>query len=217
MSIFSRFKDIISSNINSMLDDAEDPEKLIRLMLREMEETLVELKSGCAATMAKASKAAQAEREAEEEVVQWDKRAELALRAKREDMAREALAEKLQAQERLAQLAKNREEYERLVDKCRDDIRTLEERIAHTRDRRRLLVERHNQARMRHQAHRTINAADNSDAMRRFNDLEQRINRMENEAELSAPRPAPHSAFRDMERDAAIEDELAALRRRMGE
>ena len=54
MSIFSRFKDIISSNINSMLDDAEDPEKLIRLMLREMEETLVELKSGCAATMAAA-------------------------------------------------------------------------------------------------------------------------------------------------------------------
>ena len=51
--------------------------------------------------------------------------------------------------------------------------------------------------------------------MRRFADLEQRINRMENEAELSAPRPAPHTAFRDMERDAAVEDELAALRRRM--
>ena len=130
-------------------------------------------------------------------------------------MAREALAEKIQAQERLAQLAGNREEYERLADKCREDIRMLEERIVNTRDRQRLLVERHHQARMRHQAHRTINATDNSDAMRRFADLEQRINRMENEAELSAPRPAPHTAFRDMERDAAVEDELAALRRRM--
>ena len=215
MGIFSRFKDIISSNINSMLDDAEDPEKLIRLMLREMEETLVELKSGCAAAMAEADKAARIEREAEEEVAQWDRRAELALRPNRGDMAREALAEKIQAQERLAQLAGNREEYERLADKCREDIRMLEERIVNTRDRQRLLVERHHQARMRHQAHRTINAADNSDAMRRFADLEQRINRMENEAELSAPRPAPHTAFRDMERDAAVEDELAALRRRM--
>ena len=215
MGIFSRFKDIITSNINSMLDDAEDPEKLIRLMLREMEETLVELKSGCAATMAEADKAAKVEREAEEEVRQWERRAELALRADREDMAREALAEKIQAQEKAAQLTRNREEYDHMVDKCREDIQILEERIVNTRERQRLLIERHNQARMRHQAHQTISSADNADVMRRFAELEQRINRMENEGELSTPRPSCHSAFRDMERDAAIDEELAALRRRM--
>ena len=91
MSIFSRFKDIVSSNISSMLDKAEDPEKLIRLMLREMEETLVELKAGCAATMAEAAKARRSLDEAAEETAQWEHRAELALRAGREDMAREAL------------------------------------------------------------------------------------------------------------------------------
>lgn len=185
-------------------------------MLREMEETLVELKSGCAAAMAEADQGRAHRTRSGGRGRPVGQTAELALRANREDMAREALAEKIQAQERLAQLAGNREEYERLADKCREDIRMLEERIVNTRDRQRLLVERHHQARMRHQAHRTINAADNSDAMRRFADLEQRINRMENEAELSAPRPAPHTAFRDMERDAAVEDELAALRRRMG-
>lgn len=81
MSIFSRFKDIVSSNISSMLDKAEDPEKLIRLMLREMEETLVELKAGCAATMAEAAKARRSLDEAAEETAQWEHRAELALRA----------------------------------------------------------------------------------------------------------------------------------------
>lgn len=216
MGIFSRFKDIVTSNISNMLDKAEDPEKLIRLMLREMEETLVELKAGCAATMAEASKTHRDLAEARDEAAQWEHRAGLALKANREDMAREALAEKLQAEERISRLETESEGFDQLVQKCRDDIRLLEERIQHTRDRQRLLVERHGQAQLRRQAREQAHAADSVDAMRRFDSLDQRITRMENEAELAYSPPEKHSDFRSMEREAAISEQLEALREKMG-
>ncbi len=216
MSIFSRFKDIVSSNISSMLDKAEDPEKLIRLMLREMEETLVELKVGCAATMAEAAKARRSLDEAADEAGQWEHRAELALRAGREGMAREALAERLQADERVRRLTAENEGFEQLVHKCRDDIRLLEERIAATRDRQRLLVERHGQAQLRRHAREQVRAADNVDAMRRFDALDQRITRMENEADLAYAPTEKHSNFRELERDAAITEQLEALKAKIG-
>ena len=216
MSIFSRFKDLVSSNISSMLDKAEDPEQLIRLMLREMEETLVELKAGCAATMAEAAKARRSLDEAAEETAQWEHRAELALRAGREDMAREALAERLQADERVRRLTTENEGFEQLVHKCRDDIRLLEERIATTRDRQRLLVERHGQAQLRRHAREQVRAADNVEAMRRFDVLDQRITRMENEADLVYTPTKKHSNFHDLERDAAITEQLEALKTKIG-
>lgn len=215
MSIFSRFKDIVSSNISSMLDKAEDPEKLIRLMLREMEETLVELKASCAATMAEAATTRRSLDEARDEAAQWENRAELALRAGREDMAREALAERLQADERVRRLAKESEDFDQLVQTCRDDIRVLEERITATRDRQRLLVERHGQARARRQAREQVRAADAMDAMRRFDALDQRITRMESEAELAWSPAQKQSTFRDLERDAAIAEQLEALKEKI--
>lgn len=216
MGIFSRFKDIVTSNISSMLDKAEDPEKLIRLMLREMEETLVELKAGCAATMAEAAKARRNLDEASDEAAQWEHRAELALRAGREDMTREALAERLQTDERVRRLTAENEGFEQLVHKCREDIRLLEERIAATRDRQRLLVERHGQARLRRQAREQVRAADTVDSTRRFDALDQRITRMENEADLAYIPTEKHGTFRDLERDAAITEQLEALREKIG-
>jgi phage shock protein A len=215
MGIFSRFKDIVTSNLNAMLDHAEDPEKLIRLMLCEMEETLVELKAGCASTMAEASKARRSAEQAADEAAEWERRAELALRAGREDMAREALAERLQAQEHGKALEKELAGFDDLIRKCRDDIRLLEERILHTRDRQRLLTERHNHAQVRRQAREQVRAADGAAVMFRFDSLEQRISRMENEAELAYVPRQKHSDFHTLERDAAVTEQLEALRRKI--
>lgn len=215
MGIFSRFKDIVTSNISSMLDQAEDPEKLIRLMLREMEETLVELKAGCASTMAEATKVRRTLDTTVAETGQWEHRAELALRANREDMAREALAERIQCEQHAKTLETELAGFDELIIKCREDIRLLEERIQHTRDRQRLLVERHNQAQVRRQAREQVRAADTLNTTRRFDSLDQRITRMENEADLAYIPVKKHSDFHNMEKDAAVTEQLEALRKKI--
>ena len=217
MGIFTRFKDIITSNISSMLDSAEDPDKLIRLMLREMEETLVELKAGCAATMAEASQTRRLLEDVEQTAKTWENRAELAVRAERDDMAREAVHEALQARERAVELTKEARAFDALIATCREDIRVLEERIVNTRDKQRLMGERHAQARTRRQAREQVRAADALDSMQRFEDLEQRITRMEHEAELAYTPPSKkHADFKNLEQDAAVSAELDALKARLG-
>ena len=100
MGIFTRVRDIISSNLNSMLSKAEDPEKLIRLMIQEMEDTLVEIKSSCAGAIATQKKLEREQTEVGKRVAQWDDRARLAVEKGREDLAREALTEKKRYRER---------------------------------------------------------------------------------------------------------------------
>ena len=103
MGIFTRFRDIVSSNINAMLDRAEDPEKMIKLMIREMEDTLIELKSSCAGVIAGRKKLQRRYAEVDERKKLWSERAGLAVNKGRDDLAREALLEK----RRFSQLAEN--------------------------------------------------------------------------------------------------------------
>ena len=94
MGIFTRFRDIVSSNINAMLDKAEDPEKLIKLMIREMEDTLVEIKTACAGVMASGKKIQRQLDGHRSRQSYWGGKAELAVEKGRDDLAREALMEK---------------------------------------------------------------------------------------------------------------------------
>jgi phage shock protein A len=91
MGIFTRFRDIISSNINAILDKAEDPEKLIKLMIREMEDTLVEIKAACAGAMASSKKVQRQLDTLHERVRYWEEKAEIAVKKGRDNLAREAL------------------------------------------------------------------------------------------------------------------------------
>jgi phage shock protein A len=93
MGIFTRFRDIISSNINAMLDRAEDPEKLIKLMIREMEDTLVEIKAACAGAMASSKKVQRRLQALDDKSGYWETKAELAVKKDRDDLAREALVD----------------------------------------------------------------------------------------------------------------------------
>ena len=102
MGVFTRLKDIINSNLSAMLDKAEDPEKLIKLMIQEMEDTLVEVKANCAGAMAARKRAERAEPEAGDKAREWEERARLAVDKGREELAREALKEKKRFHEQTA-------------------------------------------------------------------------------------------------------------------
>jgi phage shock protein A len=221
MGIFTRFKDIIGSNINSMLEGAEDPEKLARLMIKEMEDTLIEMKSGCAKTMAEAKRATRAQEQAEARTGEWSSKAELALQKGREDLAREALIKKRAHAQQVEALKTEVNDLSDLVEQYRQDISQVEEKLATAREKHRVLVQRHSHAAKKKVAQTRIRKVDNNDVLLRFEDFENRIDRMEAEADLvNGPRKKPATLNDEFDRlviDDEIEQELQDLKNRSGQ
>lgn len=214
MGIFSRFRDIVSSNLNAMLDKAEDPEKLIKLMIQEMEDTLVELKASCAGAMASRARVTRAQQTAESAAASWERKARLAMEKGREDLAREALVEKRAYLEEAEERANEQGHFEDLIAQYQKDIVQLEEKLEAARNKHRILVQRHIHASQRKSAQTKIRHAETSDAFARFEHFENRIERMEADADLVNVRGRKiDDAFAEMESDRAVEDELEALRR----
>jgi phage shock protein A len=215
--IFSRFRDIISSNINAMLDKAEDPEKLVKLMITEMEDTLVEIKAACAGAMAVKKRVEKAMVESQGRVTDWADKAELAINKGREDLAREALLEKRRYAERAESLENEVTETQALIEQYQDEIRQLEEKLAAAREKQRLLVQRHIHAQGRKRAQEEIRRFDTSDTFVRFEQFENRIERMEAEADLVnyGRKPTLDDEFDRLEEDEELERELNELKARL--
>jgi len=184
MGVFSRLRDIIGSNINSMLEKAEDPEKLIKLMIQEMEDTLVEIKATCAGAMANNKKVERELQHVRQQVKDWDDRVTLAVRKGRDDLAREALLQKRRLGEGVEALEREVAEGEELERKYKEDIQKLEEKLQTAREKHRILVQRHIHARQSRRARQSIRKADHQSAIVRFEKFENRIERMEAEADL---------------------------------
>ncbi len=214
MGIFTRMSDIISSNINVMLDKAEDPEKLVRLMIQEMEDTLVEIKASCAGVMATKKRV---QRELEEVLTrakQWGEKAQLAVNKGREDLAREALMEKRRYRERAGALEKELSQCDALVEQYQVDMTQLEDKLSAAREKQRILVQRHIHAQRKKRAQQEIRRLDTTDALIRFEQFENRIERMEAEADLVnfGRKPPLEEEFARLEGDEEIEKELQALK-----
>ncbi|MGJ3243630.1 MAG: phage shock protein PspA [Opitutales bacterium] len=216
MGIFSRFRDIISANINAMLDKAEDPEKLIKLMIREMEDTLVELKASCAGTIAAQAKTRRNLEDAENRLRRWAERAELAVSKGREDLAREALLEKRAARERMTELEEEIGHLAGLVTQYKQDISELEDKLTQARKKHTLLVQRHIHANKKAKAQQDIRKSRSVETVSKFQELESRIDRMEADADLvnDGSKPTLDDDFSRFETDEEIEKELEALRQK---
>lgn len=215
MGIFSRFRDIVSANLNAMLEKAEDPEKLIKLMIQEMEDTLVELKSSCAGAMASKARVGRVASQSRERSEEWGRKARLAVEKGREDLAREALMEKRKHAEEATARESELAHFEDLIAQYQNDIKQLEEKLVTARNKHRILVQRHIHASTRKVAQNRIRKADNTDAFMRFEQFEQRIDRMEADADLVnyGRTPTLDDAFTALEQDDEIEKELNSLKK----
>ncbi len=214
MGVFNRLRDIISSNINAMLDRAEDPEKLIRLMIVEMEDTLAEVKAACAGAMAQR---AQVQRELDGvrgRADDWQAKAELALDKGREDLAREALAARRDYRRREMELERELAVHQGVVEQYHNDIAQLEQRLAGVREKQRSLAQRHRLARHAKQARGDVQRAASAEVLMRFEQFENRVERLEAEAELAgmSRRPDLEEQFERLVGDEEIEAELNALK-----
>jgi phage shock protein A len=214
MGIFTRFRDIVSSNINSMLDRAEDPEKMIKLMIREMEDTLIEIKSSCAGVIAGRKNVQRKLDEIMERKGLWAQRAELAVSKGRDDLAREALLEKRRFEELGDSLERETADHADLIRQYQDDISELEAKLSSAKEKKRVLTQRHRKARNKKRAQEDIRRMDSSETMTRFDHLESRIERMEAEAELVnyGKNQSVDEAFDGLATDDEIEKELAKMK-----
>ena len=215
MGVFTRLKDIINSNLNAMLDAAEDPDKLIRLMIQEMEDTLVEVKANCAGAIAARKRAEKAVTSAETAIVTWEERARLALEKGREDLAREAIRERRRLEELRDAHAKEATGCDEVVSRYKEDIGAVEVKLVDARQRHRLLVQRHKRAKTHERTRGVIERVTRYDAVTKFDQLEQRIERMEafQEIDPDLRKPSLEEAFAALKEADAIEEELARLKR----
>lgn len=200
MGIFSRFKDIITANIGSMVDDSEDPEKLIRLMIREIETTLTDLKTSCARAIAECRDAERRLEESESRRAYWEEKAGVAVQKGRDDLAREALQEKRKYQARQKPLSETVNHHREIVQNYKDDIFKLEEKLKSALERQKMLMQRRIHAGDRKHAKEEMRRIDSSEAVMRLDEMESRIELMEAEAELA-----------DYGRDSRLEEEIEKL------
>ncbi len=202
MGIFSRTRDIIAANVTDLLDKAEDPAKMIRMIILEMEETLVEVRASAARTIADQKEMRRHIAKLEKLQESWTEKAELALSKGREDLAKAALVEKQKAADMCEQLGEEIAVLDEALKASEEDINKLQTKLREARVRQNSIVTRLESANNRFRLREMTNGQKMQDAFSRFDVLERRVDLAEGRADAAGLGAVPKT----------LEEEIAELR-----
>ncbi len=218
MGIFSRLADIVNSNINAILDRAEDPEKIIRLIIQEMEDTLVEVRSSAVRTIAEKKEIERRTLTLKRELEEWQRRAELALTKDREDLAKGALMAKARVAEALQSLETQHAQIEDALAKQNEDIAKLQAKLVDAKAREKTIVARQKTAAARLKVRTRLYDERITDAFARFEQVERALDESEGKVEAYdlGRKKTLGEEIQGLEAESGVEDELKALKERLG-
>lgn len=218
MSILGRITDLISANVNSMLDRAEDPEKMANEYLRQLTNELYEVRTGVATAMADEMRLEQRRVSEFGEVTQWQSKAEAALRAGDEELAKAALARRGQAQRLAEQYQQQETAQEEQVNAMQDALVQLETRIAEVKAKKELIIAKKNRAQTQQALQRTAQRMGQVSAIDKLDQLEERVDQDLNKAEAMArlEQGSLENRFANLQEQTEVDAELAELKRKLG-
>lgn len=221
MGIFSRTRDIIAANFNDMLDKADDPQKMIRMIILEMEETLVEVRASAARTIADQKEMHRHSVKLDKLQADWSEKAQLALSKDREDLARAALVEKKKAADMSEQLKAEIAVLDDALRAYEQDIQKLQNRLREARSRQTAIAARLESAENRVKLRSLMTNERVDDALARFDQLERRVDYAEGRADAlqisdGTGKPSLSDEIAALEGADAIDDELAEMKRALG-
>lgn len=219
MGIFSRIADVFKANVNDALDKAEDPEKMLKQMVIEMEESVNKTTLSVAQAIANEKSLERKLEKARKDATEWEAKAMQALNANREDLAKAALEKKAVAERNIRDLAPIYTQAHETANKLREQLGKLKNKLDEARNRQSTLIARSQAAKAQKQLSQSVSGV-GSDAFSKFDKLEAKVETMEAEAEahadLAGEDVALEDEFKALGSSASVEDDLAKLKAKMG-
>jgi len=217
MGVFSRISDIVNSNINAILDRAQDPEKIIRLIIQEMEDTLVEVRSSTVKTIAEKRELERRIATMTSEIEEWQSKAELALNKDREDLAKGALQVKARLTTDMGLLVRQLAQIEDGLAKQSEDVVKLQQKLADAKGREASMAMRHNTATARLKIRSSLYDERVTDAFSRFEQVERALDELEGKVEVYdiGLKKSVAEELAELEATTQVETELNALKAKL--